>query len=327
LLGYDNNEIEASLDNFSALLHPDDAAETFEAVDSHFEKDEPFRMNYRLRTKTGAYRWFKGAGQVAKNLEGTPCRMVGTIQDIHEQILAEQNLLRINEELLQISYRTSHDLKAPLTTTKRLAQFIVQDIEGGDIEEAKTNVVKIGKQMEKLEELVSGILSLAKVDSVAETKANVDFDALASEIDARLEYERASANCQVSWDINVSKAISGEKTRYVQIIENLVSNGIKYRNPASASTFVQTSIADDEQSLLIEVQDNGMGIPARYQPEVYDMFKRFHPDVREGSGLGLSIVKKHIDFLNGSISVSSDTNGTKFTIVIPKGSEEYPCPR
>ncbi len=318
LLGYQNDEIEASLASFQKLLHPDDAAATFAAMDLHFTKDDPFNLNYRLKTKSGAYRWFKGAGQVAKGLDGKPYRMVGTVQDIHEQILAEKNLLRINGELLQISYRTSHDLKAPLTTTKRLAHFIVQDLDSGDVAEARANVLKIGKQMEKLEELVSGILSLAKADLTTEPPAKVDFNALATEIDAGLEYERTNAKCDISWNINVNEGFNGEKARFIQIIENLVSNGIKYRNPNTSSMFVRASIADNDKSLLIEVEDNGLGIPQNYQTEIYDMFKRFHPDVKEGSGLGLAIVKKHIDFLNGSIQVQSNPNGTKFTIEIPK---------
>jgi signal transduction histidine kinase len=67
------------------------------------------------------------------------------------------------------------------------------------------------------------------------------------------------------------------------------------------------------------VSDNGIGIPEKHQAEVFDMFKRFHVEKSTGSGLGMALVKKHIEYLKGDISFTSSKDGTVFTITIPMG--------
>ena len=89
LLGYEDREIEASLPNFRELLHPDDQDRTFSAVQAHFKDNLPFMIEYRLKTKKLGYRWFLGSGQVQRDSDGKPLRMVGSIADIHERRMAE----------------------------------------------------------------------------------------------------------------------------------------------------------------------------------------------------------------------------------------------
>lgn len=101
LLGYGHEEIEPSLATFAAMLHPDDKERTFALVEAHFADSTPFDIEYRLRTKSGAYRWFHGRGAVSRDAAGTPTRMVGSISDIHERKEAAEKL-KHQEEL----YRT-----------------------------------------------------------------------------------------------------------------------------------------------------------------------------------------------------------------------------
>ena len=85
LLGYENGEIPATLENFGAALHPDDKERTFAMVNEHFAGTADFDLEYRLRTKSGAYRWFHGSGIVSRDEAGNPIRMVGSIIDIQEK--------------------------------------------------------------------------------------------------------------------------------------------------------------------------------------------------------------------------------------------------
>ena len=89
LLGYENDEIEASLSNFEKMLHPDHQAATSAALEAHFTRDEPFIIEYRLQMKNGDYRWFLGSGQVSRDSEGKPARMIGCIIDIHDRKMLE----------------------------------------------------------------------------------------------------------------------------------------------------------------------------------------------------------------------------------------------
>lgn len=103
LLGYDSNEIKASLKSFDKLLHPDDKPYTFKAVERNFTANEPFDVEYRLKTKSGKYNWFRARGHVSRDDQGKPIRMAGSISDIHEKKNAQKKLDKKNAELESIN--------------------------------------------------------------------------------------------------------------------------------------------------------------------------------------------------------------------------------
>lgn len=227
------------------------------------------------------------------------------------------SLQKANEELTQFAYRTSHDLKSPLSSSKVLAQFISMDIDEGNLSEAKENADKISKQMEKLETLVVDILLLAQADLDSNEALPIDFDQMMIDIQERLSWLRKDNSCSIDINISTSKLIASEKIRFSQIIENLLSNALKYYDTDKVTPYVKLDIYNNEDTIFIDISDNGIGIPEEYQSEVFTMFKRFHPDRSNGSGLGMTIVKKHIDYLGGTITFESSKQGTIFKIIIP----------
>lgn len=105
LLGYKNQEVEASFTVFSDLMHPDDKERTFAAVDAHLTERDPFKEEYRVKTKSGEYKWFLATGQALWNEDGAPTRMIGTIVDIHDQKSAEESLLSKTDQLKESQIR------------------------------------------------------------------------------------------------------------------------------------------------------------------------------------------------------------------------------
>jgi signal transduction histidine kinase len=230
------------------------------------------------------------------------------------------SLVRANEELAQFAYRASHDLKAPLTSTKGLSRFIVQDIDGGYLKEAKVNASLIATQMEKLEELVISILSLTKADESEENQQEIDFNTIIEDIKQRVNGLIASNKCELICDLDVNQSFVSQKARITQILENLISNAIKYSDEQKDNSFAKVKISEHSQTntIRITVEDNGLGIPKDRQKEVFQMFRRFHPKVSFGSGLGMAIVKKHIDMLGGKIRFDSSPEGTSFNVDLPR---------
>jgi len=104
--------------------------------------------------------------------------------------------------------------------------------------------------------------------------------------------------------------------RLKQILENLISNGIKYACDSQESSRVTVMTKTTKDCFIVSIRDNGVGIPADKQADVFSMFQRFHPTQSAGSGLGLYLVKKHVDALGGKISFKSD-RGTEFTVKLP----------
>lgn len=229
-----------------------------------------------------------------------------------------QSLTRANEELAQFAYRASHDLKAPLTSTKCLAGFIVEDIEAGKLDYAKADAEKIAEQMITLERLVTSILSLTETDHPELGQEEINFQQLLSDIRVRCQSLLDSSGCQFETEIQLKNPVLSQPIRILQILENLIVNGIKYCDPIKRKPFVRASIRERDDCHIIQIEDNGLGIPENRSPELFQMFKRFHPDVSFGSGLGLSIVKKHVDCLHAIIDVKSSNKGTTISIKLPK---------
>lgn len=230
-----------------------------------------------------------------------------------------KSLTRANEELAQFAYRASHDLKSPLSSTKGLARFIVEDIDDGHLDDARQDAQKIVQQMIKLEELVTGILSLTEVDSTDQQSVEIDFTTILSDIKDRSDSLLKINQCAFEININMTTPIHFQSARIIQVLENLITNAIKYGDPQKQFAFVRTTIYQQDEHCIIEVEDNGLGIPVNRKGEIFQMFKRFHPQVSFGSGLGMAIIKKHVDYLGGQIEMDTSEKGSIFKLTLPQG--------
>ena len=125
LLGYENNEIEASVKQFEALLHPDEVKSTFDLVDAHFKFGGPFITEYRLRKKSGEYAWFLGSGQAQFDTDGNPVKMVGSIIDISER-KEQEKLIKDQIKTLSSLYEGARRLAEKLDI-QTIAEGIVKN--------------------------------------------------------------------------------------------------------------------------------------------------------------------------------------------------------
>ena len=225
------------------------------------------------------------------------------------------------EELSQFAYRTSHDLKSPLTTIKRLAEYAEKDIKQENQTEAINNIQKVRYQANKLEQLVKDILDLARADLTQTNPIEeIDFHQLIDEI--RDKYASLIEQYDVEILLTANKSIRAycESTRLKQILENIISNAVKYSDPAKNLRLVEIEVITRPDFITIKVSDNGLGIHDKNIHDIYDHFTRYHPEAAMGTGMGLTITKRHIDKMGGVISVSSDDNKTQFTIKLPNWS-------
>lgn len=251
--------------------------------------------------------------------------MLERLSEKQEENQFQQEMLEVyneqlkasNEELSQFSYRTSHDLKAPLVTVRRLAGLICEDIKEGEYREARHNSEKIEAHVRKLENLVVDILNLAQAELKGEKLELVDIETILKEVDEKLSIVYLDNDVSITTDFEGSSKITSSKIRLSQIIENLISNSIKYQDKSKNERFIKVCVKREKSRNLISVEDNGLGIPEEYQDRVFEMFQRFHPHVAYGSGLGLYLIKKHVDKLSESIELFSTEQGTKFVIALP----------
>lgn len=230
-----------------------------------------------------------------------------------------QKLERANDELMQFSYRTSHDLKGPLTTIKGLSQIMQEDLRDEEYLELSKNINSVGKLAESLENLVQDLLNLAKSDIADDKLEELSFSDICKEVKRINIGLSKDMNVSFDYDVDVNGTWKLPYARVFQIINNLTTNGMKYSNSKNKNKFVKVKIKEVKNKLLILVSDNGLGIPYKHKKDVFDMFKRFHPNDSSGSGLGTYILKKHVDALGGVIDLETSDKGTIFKIEIMKG--------
>lgn len=239
--------------------------------------------------------------------ESLEIRVADRTKDLEEKML----------ELEEFSYRTSHDLKAPLINIRSLSEIMKEDLIDGDYEEVSENLDKINKLSFKLENLISDIEETARVGRVNEEIEEVN---IAEEIESIIENLSHSINEK---QIEIHICLGKIKTIWIQrdlirrTLGNLISNSIKYSDPKKSSRFVKIEATCSNGQNQILVSDNGLGIPAKYHSQVFGMFKRFHKSTSYGSGLGLYLVKKNLEKINGRISIKSIPDGTEFSIDLP----------
>lgn len=234
----------------------------------------------------------------------------------NEKLIQQKNeqLRRLNTELLEFAFSTSHDLKAPLTSIMGLMQFCESDLEDGDIDEVRSNLKKIKLLAERLADRVESTLSLAKSDIS---------DGQWEEVDVR-------DRCMEAWSSLPTDGIELETnfdheeptfsvaTRFDIVLENLLSNAIKFNDSDKPKNWVKVSTWTSEEGFCLSVADNGIGISKDQQEKVFRMFHRIVSDETEGTGLGLPFVKKNILIMGGSIDLQSDDGVTKFTVTLPQ---------
>jgi len=221
-------------------------------------------------------------------------------------------------ELEIFSYSMSHDLKAPLKSiqgfSKRIDKYIDKERFDG-IKELNSHVISNAMKLDKLVDDIMGIIKAEKIDDLVE---EVDFPLVAENISNDISTLDNTHNVEFIANFNHKVDISCHRQSLYQILTNLVSNAVKYAKSDIDDAFVKLETSmHDSKVLKITVSDNGIGIGKEVHDRVFTMFFRESSNISFGTGLGLYLVKKQIENMNGSICFSSDKSGTVFTILLP----------
>lgn len=229
--------------------------------------------------------------------------------------LKNAELQKANEELTKFVYSVSHDLRAPLASilgvvnvTKLMPELRVAD----------SYFKMIEGRVERLDEFIRKILDYYKnARAQQEAKDKINFEKLLSDVWNTLKSQDSTIHFELV--VNQQNAFISDRLRFQIIFENLISNAVKYQNPSSSTPFIKVNVDVNHQETIIMVSDNGIGIDEAYTADIFKLFFRADDTLnKEGSGIGLYIVKEAVDKMGGVITVSSSKQeGTTFKLVIP----------
>ena len=251
-------------------------------------------------------------------------RIVATIIDIterkaREDLIRQKNiaLTQLNEELTQFAYSASHDLKAPLASITGTMKLCQQDIKAGNTAEVAQNLARAQSMAERLAQRIEDMLTLARADHLENERTPVSIADTVAEIWANIQGSQAGDDIRLFTRYHHKDPIVTVRLRLYVILENLLSNALKYRDPAKKNPeiAVETQLTDD--AFIISVRDNGLGIPTDCHEKVFKLFQRFTNTANPGSGLGLALVQKNVRYLGGTIAFESSPDGTVFITTLP----------
>ncbi len=321
ILGYDENT-QPSLQAFVDRLHPEDKDYVLNALTTGIANNNTTPIEYRIVQPNGTIRWLKTEGEIFYNATGQATRIVGSHKDITKRKLLElerekvvDDLTLRNKELEQFTYIVSHNLRSHVSNIIGMAAELTEPTTQPDIQQLFLSEIKNSAQ--KLDNVIKDLsFILQHKRGVIEAKDYVSFAQLVADITSSLGSQIAEQNVQIETHFE-AEGKTCIKSYLYSIFHNLITNSIKYHNPAIAPHItIKSSLVDG--MVKLHFADNGIGIDLTHNADkIFGLYRRFHTHI-EGKGMGLYMVKNQVEQLGGTITVTSAVNqGTQFTILLP----------
>jgi light-regulated signal transduction histidine kinase (bacteriophytochrome) len=227
--------------------------------------------------------------------------------------------------LNQFAYAASHDLQEPLRMVALYSQMLQRKYFGKLDANADQYISYIVGGAQRMEMLLKDLLTYSQTGPAAEGPAEtVDFASVIEKVLLNLQASTEQSGATISWD-NLP-AVHAHEIRLVQLLQNLVSNAIKYRSQDPPR--IHISAEWREREWVLAVQDNGVGIPPEYAQQIFKIFKRLHGQDYPGTGIGLAICQRIVETYGGRIWVESeDGKGSCFYFTLPPAKNQAPVER
>ena len=241
------------------------------------------------------------------------------------RLFAERSLLiteleKKNAELERFTYTVSHDLKSPLVTIRGFLGFLHDDAKARDMARFEKDLARIANAADRMQTLLNDLLELSRVGRIVNPPEDIPFGEIAAEA---VELNAgALKNGRIQLELQPdAPMIQGDRLRLVEVMQNLISNAIKFMGDQPTPRIeIGTRGDDPDGKAILFVRDNGIGIEPAHHERVFGLFNRLDPGV-EGTGIGLTLAKRIIEVHGGRIWVeSSPGEGAAFLFTLPRGS-------
>ncbi|MCG2745623.1 MAG: PAS domain S-box protein [Desulfobacteraceae bacterium] len=318
-LGYDKEDLKANGINWRELLHPEDREQALAAVNAHIEGRTPvYGAEFRLRCKNGDWQWIQARGKVVSwDEQGLPVRFVGTHTDITARKSAEEELKKRSEEIKMFAYSVAHDLKSPAVSLHGLADRLLK--KGREFSEEKCNLY-CSRLLGSAEQIVALVDKINVFIGAKEQLLCLEDVSLAEVL--QLIREEFSTRLELG-GIRLQEPsrppfMRADRLAMVRVLRNLIDNAIKYGGDKLSE--VTISCREDENTHIVSVRDDGVGLKKEETGGLFGAFKRKKTSIGIcGTGLGLAIVKEIIEQHGGEVWTEHDSRpGVAFCFSVPK---------
>ena len=234
-----------------------------------------------------------------------------------EKLISELEIK--NAELERFTYTASHDLKSPLITIKGFLGFLREDAQSGNVKRLESDIQRIGDAADKMQRLLNDLLELSRVGRLVNTFQAVDLNEMVSEVLELLHGRIYGGNIRVSVEENLPH-VYGDRARLLEVLQNLIENAAKFMGdqPNPQIEIGQEGETENGSPILF-IRDNGIGIDPKFKDRIFGLFDKLDPRT-DGTGIGLALVKRIIEFHGGRIWLESELGeGATFYFTISQG--------
>ncbi len=316
--GFEQNksyEMDAIFDLIDEEYHEDFNRSLKDAI----ENKSGFELIHPINLK-GKKHWIHNRAKVETN-NGEIVRILGTAQDITDQMDARsaykaknEELMKINEELDQFVYKTAHDLRAPLANLIGLIGVMRNE---ADLNLLNSYFDLQEQSITKLDDFIQKITTYTKNARLPIVEEKLNFNIMIDDILGSFMYYDKSMEVSKIVQIDPNLSFYSDAERVATILRNLISNAIKFSDTQKTNSEIRIEIKPVGNFLSLTVRDNGIGISENIQKRVFDMFYRGHKSA-DGAGIGLYIVNETVQKLNGSIKLESkEAEYTEVKLLLP----------
>lgn len=336
IFGRVDNDYKPDWNSFLENCHSED----YEAVDA-FIKDVRSSLNrtevsYRIELD-GKLKYLSLVA-MPRVIGGKLIDILGTVQDVTDQKVYEiqlkqftAELQRSNQDLEQFAYVASHDLQEPLRKIRAFGDRLTSKYQSKLEEQGADYVLRMQSAAARMQSLIEELLSFSRVSRPGIVSENLSVDEIIAEIveDLELQIRREKATIKAS----SIPPIKGERSQIKRLLQNLISNGIKFHKSGKSPTLeISGKVVKGSEVLTelnvqmsrleyvwIEVKDDGIGFDEKYLEKIFNIFQRLHGRTEyEGTGIGLAICRKIVINHGGYITARSKENvGSVFIVILP----------
>jgi signal transduction histidine kinase len=327
LIGHEPQEFVPSFEQFLSFLHPDDRNKAIRDGIRAFESQALIQSTYRVVTRSGEIKHLRLSGNYIK--EGGNNLMIGALQDISKDIKLNEalrvknlELRRNNEELASFSYVASHDLQEPLRKIRAFSSRILEKEQQHFTESSKDYFNRIISAAARMQKLIEALLSYSSTNSEDMHFVKTDLNLIVDEV--RNDLESIIDEKKVNFEIAQLPTVAVIPIQFYQLMQNLISNGIKYSKQDEAP-FIRITCdlagrgSYEREFHKISVADNGIGFDQQYETRIFGLFQRLHgKNEYGGTGIGLAICKKIVQNHGGYITAEGRPgSGAIFNVYLP----------
>ncbi|ABR48230.1 PAS/PAC sensor hybrid histidine kinase [Alkaliphilus metalliredigens QYMF] len=333
ILGYNEGELNDTYEDWMSKVHPEDFPYVKDKLNKH-SRGEKYIDEFRMKCKDNTYKYLRAKGQIIEWREdGNPLRMMGTLEDITDRKIIEEELKEkykqlellkeeaenANKAKSQFLANMSHEIRTPMNGIFG----VVQLLESTDVGAEQNKYINMLKEStHTLAGIINDILDISKIESGTFKLNNEPFNLteMISSIYHGLLVDGNAKGLEVGYylDPNINPQVIGDELKLKQILTNLISNAVKYTEQGFVSFRVnRISFDEHTEKIQFNVKDSGIGIKDGFKEKIFEDFSQEDSSTRkkyQGTGLGLAISKNLALLMQGDISFESKLGeGSIFT--------------